>query len=80
LEDTGLRRKYFHPYERLLYRVIRFDNKGFITGEESETCWNVYETVRQQLDTNELCSYAPGSRGPGKVFSLMRRDGRKWVV
>ncbi|PIN99811.1 hypothetical protein COT72_04450 [archaeon CG10_big_fil_rev_8_21_14_0_10_43_11] len=80
LENKDLRKKHAHPYDRLLYRVIRFDNKGFVTGEEAEACWAVYEQVMRALDSPRLVYYYPGSKGPSELFSLMRADGRRWLV
>ncbi len=78
LEDKSIRSKYLHPYERLLYRVIRRDNNSFVTGPEADACWRVVEDF--EMLNSGLLPYRKGSKGPRESVLFLKRDGRKWFV
>ncbi|MBS1987845.1 glucose-6-phosphate dehydrogenase [Candidatus Dependentiae bacterium] len=65
-------------YELLLSDVIRKDHATFVRNDEIELSWNVIEQIDRM--NPELCTYAPGSKGPTQLQNLDPERKIQWHI
>ncbi|WP_242336310.1 MULTISPECIES: glucose-6-phosphate dehydrogenase [Anaeromyxobacter] len=70
-------------YERLLYDALVGDSTLFHRADMVEAAWRIMTPILDAWSSRpapDFPNYAAGSWGPPAADTLLRRDGRRWVV
>ena len=63
-------------YETLILDILQGDQTLFVSGDEVEASWKLYEPLLST--TREVFSYPAGSAGPVEADRLLGKEGHTW--
>ena len=70
-------------YETLLLEALDCDASFFMRADQVEAAWKVVTPILdswKQGSAPRFPNYKPGSWGPKAAETLMKRDGRSWIL
>jgi glucose-6-phosphate 1-dehydrogenase len=68
-------------YERILTDILKGDQMLFNRSDELESSWQLISNILKgwEQDQSALPKYTKGIWGPKEAFTLIEKDGRKWL-